>query len=227
MTSVSSCWQLAPEGAAVHIGERTAVIADVHLGYEWSRGAGGDMVPAHSLAETVSKLSRLLDRHSIDRLVVAGDLVESTRPCPRTSRDVRALRQGLGERGVELIWLRGNHDPPRRPALPASIEVDGWLIAHGHLPLAGDRIIVGHHHPVLRASGVVAPCFLHGPSLIALPAFSANAAGLNVLADPAALPAIFRDEALIVVACARDEVLDFGPRGALATEARLESRACR
>ena len=43
-------WQFTPEGAAVHHGERTAVIADVHLGYEWARGAAGDCVVAHSLA---------------------------------------------------------------------------------------------------------------------------------------------------------------------------------
>src|SRR4051812_1629615 len=46
-------WQLTPEGAAIHPGEKTAVIADVHLGYEWARGLAGDCVPAHSLAETL------------------------------------------------------------------------------------------------------------------------------------------------------------------------------
>ncbi len=55
-------WQLAPEGAAIHPGERTAVIADVHLGYEWARGSAGDCVPAHSLDETLSRLDRLLAR---------------------------------------------------------------------------------------------------------------------------------------------------------------------
>ena len=52
-------WSLAPEGAAVHVEERTAVIADVHLGYEWARGSGGDIIPAHSLAETIAKLEAL------------------------------------------------------------------------------------------------------------------------------------------------------------------------
>ena len=48
------CWQLTPEGAVIHPGERTAVIADLHLGYEWARGAAGDCVPAHSLDETLA-----------------------------------------------------------------------------------------------------------------------------------------------------------------------------
>ncbi len=50
-------WKLAPEGAAVHAVERVAVIADVHLGYEWARAAGGDCLPSHSLAETLAKLA--------------------------------------------------------------------------------------------------------------------------------------------------------------------------
>ena len=33
-------WRLTPEGAAIHLGERTAVVADLHLGYEWARGRG-------------------------------------------------------------------------------------------------------------------------------------------------------------------------------------------
>ena len=87
-TPIVEGWQLTPEGGAIHPGERIAVIADVHLGYEWARGAAGDCVPAHSLAETLKKLERLLERSPIDRLVVAGDLVESRRPWrepPRTS----------------------------------------------------------------------------------------------------------------------------------------------
>ena len=30
-------WHLTPEGAAIHLAEKTAVVADLHLGYEWAR----------------------------------------------------------------------------------------------------------------------------------------------------------------------------------------------
>ena len=128
-------WWLAPEGAVVHVGERTAIIADVHLGYEWSRGSGGDVVPAHSLAETVAALGRLLDRAPVARLVVAGDLVESPRPCRRTEADFARLRAWLDARGVALIPVLGNHDPQRPPRPPLSLEVAGWTVAHGHRPV--------------------------------------------------------------------------------------------
>src|SRR3954470_17246862 len=95
--TASSCapgpegWVLTPEGAAVHLAERTAVIADVHLGYEWARAAGGDCVPARSLDETLAKLAALMAWVEVEQLVVAGDLVESPAFCRRTAADVRRL----------------------------------------------------------------------------------------------------------------------------------------
>ncbi|GAC1469974.1 MAG: metallophosphoesterase [Isosphaeraceae bacterium] len=204
-------WLLAPEGGAVHPGERTAVVADVHLGYEWARGAGGDCVPPHSLDETIGRLSTLLGRVPVERLIVAGDLVESRRFCRRTARDLVRLIGWLTERGVELLPLAGNHDPPRRPPLPSTVEVDGWTIGHGHRPLAGARTISGHHHPVLRASGVCAPCFVVRESAILLPAFSCNTAGVGLGALDWAVVAPEDAEPSRCVASAGGLLLDFGP----------------
>ena len=206
-------WRLAPEGAAIHVAGRVLVVADVHLGYEWARARGGDMVPPHSLAETVGKLGRALDRAeaagvAVDRLVVAGDLVETRAFCRRTAADVRRLRAWVAERGLEFVALRGNHDPPW-VSESATLEVEGWTIGHGDRPLRGDRLVFGHHHPSLRAGGVAAPCFLAGPKMIALPAFSPNAAGFDIVA--AGLPEVFRGGAIRVFAGLDDTLLDFGP----------------
>jgi hypothetical protein len=202
-------WSLAPEGAIIHEREKTAVVADVHLGYEWSRGGGGDVVPAHSLAETIARLGRLLDRASVARLVVAGDLVESPRPCRRTEANVARLQEWLDERGVELVPIRGNHD---RPGRPLAIDVAGWTIAHGHQPVCGAKTITGHDHPVLRAGRVVARCLLVGPSAIVLPAFTENAAGLDI-----ARAARWKGRGLRCWADAGARLLDFGPVDDLAT----------
>jgi len=174
-------WWLFPEGAAVHLVERTAVIADLHLGYEWARGSGGDCIPAHSLAETLARLTSLLEHVSVERLVVAGDLVESPRHCLRTAADVRSLISWLSHRSIEPILLPGNHDPRPAGRTPRSIEVAGWTIAHGDRPVSAARSITGHLHPTLRAEVVNAPCFLVGSDTIILPAFSLNAAGWNIL----------------------------------------------
>jgi putative SbcD/Mre11-related phosphoesterase len=212
-------WRLTPEGAAIHRVERTAIVADLHLGYEWARGASGDCVIAHSLDETRARLARVLERAPLARLVVAGDLVESARPCARTLNDVRQLRRWLAERGVELLTLEGNHDErlcrpgernrPSVASLQQHCAVASWTIGHGHRPIPGKRTISGHHHPVLGIERTVAPCFLVGPRNIVLPAFSANAAGCDVAR--AAVPREWLTIPLRCLASTGCEVLDFGP----------------
>jgi uncharacterized protein len=202
-------WHLAPEGALIHPGRRLAVVADVHLGYEWARGQGGDCLPAHSLAETLAKLSSLLARSLVNTLVVAGDLFESPRPCRRTAADVASLTRWLADRGVSLVALEGNHDPRRVPPLAATLEVDGWTIGHGHRPINAPRTIRGHDHPFFRVGGVSAPCFLVSPNAIVLPAFSPNAAGGNVAAGSPF--GDLCDETMHCVVAIGPEWLDFGP----------------
>lgn len=208
-------WLLAPEGGAIHLEEQTAVVADVHLGYEWARGEAGDSIPAHSLGETIDRLARLFDRAEVRRLIVAGDLVESPRPNARTAADVRRLGAWLAKHSVDWTIIPGNHDRglgglrglPIEPA--AATLLAGWTIQHGDRPPMGDRIVMGHYHPTLRAGGFSAPCFLAGPKLLVLPAFSDNASGLDVAT--ARTPRFWRGGGLRCLAGAGGEVLDFGP----------------
>ena len=211
-------WRLTPEGAAIHPGEQTAVVADLHLGYEWARGAAGDCVIAHSLDETLARLALVLARAPVTRLIVAGDLVESPRPCRRTRDDVRRLHAWLVERGVSLHVLEGNHDgslsrapgvdSPLPGPMPSTCVVASWTIGHGHVRIRGVRTVSGHHHPVLRVERTVAPCFLVGPSRIVLPAFSSNAAGCDVAR--AAVPRDWKDQPLQCIVSTGSDLLDFG-----------------
>lgn len=203
-------WLLSPEGGLIRRDERIAVIADVHLGYEWARAARGDVIPAHTLADTFTKLERMFDRAPIDRLIVAGDLVESTRRCASTERDVASLRSFLAARSIEFVQLAGNHDAAS-PGLEQSAIVSEWTIIHGHITVIKEncKFIQGHIHPVLKASGIVAPCFLTSPDTIVLPAFSSNAAGVDVATG--ALPPGLKGRPLRCVASSGDDLRDFGP----------------
>lgn len=225
-------WYFTPEGAAVHQGEQVAVIADVHLGYEWARAAAGDCVVEHSLRETVSRLQSLLGRMTFSHLIVAGDLVESPRTCERTAEDIRRLMMWLADRNVSLRVLEGNHDvrPPgsfkalsrNSNPLPTTCHIAGWTIAHGHCPLTGTNRISGHHHPVFRFVGNSTPCFLAGPGRIILPAFSSNAAGCDVIA--AEVPSEWHRSSLRCLVSTGDDVLDFGPVTALRRRLRSNIR---
>ncbi len=189
-----------PEGAAIHPGERTAVVADVHLGYEWAAGAAGIACRRIRWRRPWSGSPRCSPA-PMARLVVAGDLVESGRPC-RTDRrrcpaaarlariagrDAAGARRQPRPRASRSGGAAGGRPHRRRPARvpPArELHVDGWTIAHGDRPIVGERTVSGHFHPVLRVEGIAAPCFLAGPDRIVLPAFSANAAGCDVLTAP-------------------------------------------
>lgn len=208
-------WLLTPEGGAIHLDQRAAVVADVHLGYEWARGEAGDSIPAHSLAEALDRLARLFARAEVRRLIVAGDLVESPRPNARTAADVRRLGDWLSARSVDWTIIPGNHDRALSGLADLPIEptgvlnLAGWTIQHGDRPPVGDRIIIGHHHPTFRAEGFAAPCFLAGPRLLILPAFTNNAAGLDLATTQP--PLFWRGAGLRCLAAAGDEILDFGP----------------
>ncbi len=215
-------WALAPERAAVDLETRTAVIADLHLGYEWARGSAGDCVPRHSLAETLDRLAGLFARHAVERLIIAGDLVESTRPCESTLLDVTRLMRWLHDRGIELVALMGNHDlalarrgvaEVKQFAPRERFELRGWTIAHGHKRIAAARLISGHEHPVLRFEGLTAPCFLVADDMIVLPAFSSNASGRDVARGR--IPERWARDQVRCVAAAEDRVLELGPLGAI------------
>jgi hypothetical protein len=164
------------------------------------------------LNETLDLLSRLVAQTQIHRLIVAGDLVETPKKCVRTSRDVERFSTWLDERGIQPVFLKGNHDPCR-PALPASFQFDGWTILHGDRALPSGPCVLGHYHPALKTGGLTAPCFLIGAKTIVLPALSRNAAGWNVLSG--SLPIPLKRESFRCYAGLGDELLDFGQLAAI------------
>ncbi len=231
---IHEAWRLTPEGAAIHLDSSTAVVADLHLGYEWARAAGGDCVPTHSLDETLTKLDRLFTRARVTRLLVAGDLVESHRPCRRTRDDVERLAGWLAENKVEFVVLAGNHDrslqqsgidPLHAAPLAETACVADWTIAHGHRPITAPKTVSGHLHPVLRFEGVTATCFLIAPGMIVLPAFSANAAGRDVASGP--LPSNWKEGNTRCVASSGEALIDLGPLARLREGAATANRRLR
>jgi metallophosphoesterase superfamily enzyme len=104
------------------------------------------------------------------------------------------------------------------PTLDRKLVVAGWTIEHGHRPAARRRLITGHHHPVLRVAGRAAPCFLAAADKIILPAFSRNAAGLDVFT--ARLPETWRRHSFRCLVSTGTALLDFGPLAELSSRRR-------
>lgn len=214
LTAPHTDWLLTPERVAIHRATATAVLADLHLGYDLARRWSGEAVPLIPLEETLAPLVAVRGRHRVQRLVIAGDLLEGKAGHSRAAELADWLRRSGIDR-VEVV--PGNHDRslgndiPALAICPNGVEVGSWLVLHGDGRLPRRPVVHGHLHPCLRwRDGITAPCYLTRPNRLVLPAFSADAAGTNVLRQPG-----WRGYRCLVVT--GEQVLDFG-------EARTLSR---
>jgi putative SbcD/Mre11-related phosphoesterase len=218
---VHTDWLLTSERAALHLPTATAVIADLHMGYGAVRCCSGEALPVFSLDDIIGALQSLLNGHDMRRLVIAGDLFEDADP--RLSAE--DLRDWLDDSGVELAGIvPGNHDRDilndsrDLPVCPDGVLLGDWLVIHGDRPRPPGRIIQGHIHPYFRWNEeITAPCYLVSPDRLILPAFSEDAAGINVLRGPS-----WRNYRCCVIA--GEEVFDFGEVAALQRRQRKKTR---
>ena len=146
-------WLLTPERVAVHVPTATAVAADLHLGYDRARQRRGEAVPLAGLDDLLGALGRLVPRHGLRRLVIAGDLFEDA--SGRTL--VPDLLRWLVTNNLELAGVvPGNHDrglagaAPDLPLRPDGVRLGDWLVVHGDGALPPGRLVLGHFHPCLR-----------------------------------------------------------------------------
>jgi metallophosphoesterase superfamily enzyme len=198
-------WLLTPQRVAVHLPTRTAVVADLHLGYAEARRRRGDAVPRESVPQLLEPLRRVERQYMTRQLVIAGDLLEDNDCCEALAEFLEWLHQSEMDR---ITVVPGNHDrgleasPLARsclPLCPQGIDVGEWRIVHGEGSLPEAPVVHGHFHPCLRWSPkrranrprfsrgrfapdtIDGPCYLSGPGRLILPAFSKEAAGVNIL----------------------------------------------
>jgi metallophosphoesterase superfamily enzyme len=184
MMRIFDDWLLLPQRFAVHEPSATAVLADVHLGYSAARQRLGDAIPWRSVAEEMAPLTIAAASCDIRALVVAGDLFER-------GFDAAIFAQWmdlLGRLKIRFVGLvPGNHDHGTSdnvlPLLSDGYDLAGWRIRHGHEPSEGGKVVSGHWHPAFRCKGRKVPCFLACGRHMILPAFSLDAAGVDVRAD--------------------------------------------
>lgn len=214
-------WHFLPQGVLWHPGARALVIADLHLGYEHMRARGGDCLPRYSVDDVIDRLDPLFAFTACETLVVAGDVVESREAIKRGANTLGEFVEGLHSRGIRPAFVQGNHDTGSLGGCPESLEIDGWTIHHGHSgfrtpDLEGHPEVIGHLHPALRWNGHSYRVFLSSPRQILLPAFSTDAAGVD-LADAFLFPdSVWGSHECW--ACRDGDVLHFGTLASLRTK---------
>ena len=175
-------WRLLPQRFAVHEPSATAVLADVHLGYTAARQRLGDAIPWRTVAEELQPFIDVAQSLDVRALIVAGDLFE------------RGYDASLGQQLLDVLvrlditllgLVPGNHDrgidkATNLPLFPDGYDLAGWHIVHGDQPIANTPAVMGHWHPAIRRNRRKLPCFLARDHQLILPAFSLDAAGVDV-----------------------------------------------
>jgi metallophosphoesterase superfamily enzyme len=178
---VHNDWLLTGLRVAIHVPTAAAVVADLHLGYNACRRGAGEAIPFINLNHQLNPLGIAIKKHGLRQLVIAGDLFEAG----LVPELMAEFQHWLADAGVELAALvPGNHDRGLEsswPLFPDGFILDGWRIVHGNEEIrTGEPVVHGHVHPAVRLQGRKFPCFLVGPRRLVLPAYSLDAAGVNV-----------------------------------------------
>lgn len=175
---------LLPQRAAWWPRQSLLMVADLHLGKAVAFRRSGVPVPHGTTAESLQRLSTLIDACRPERIAFLGDFLHAPR-----SQGSDALLQAQEWRArhaqVEMVLVRGNHDrhagdPPsalRMEVLDEPWRVDGLALCHHPRPLPDAYVIAGHLHPALHVGRGLdrarLPCFWFGAGVGVLPAFGA------------------------------------------------------
>jgi len=180
-------WRLLPQRVALHEPSATAALADAHLGYSAARQRLGDAIPWRDVAQELQPLCDAAKKHDLRRLFVAGDLFERGYEEPihrqfldfldRLRIDFLGLVPGNHDRGLDKAVLA-------LPLFPEGCNLEGWRIVHGDQPIGGAHVVMGHWHPATHWKRRKMPCFLTRGRHLVLPAFSLDAAGVEVHNEP-------------------------------------------
>lgn len=174
---------LLPERAIYWPAAATLFIADVHLGKTAAFRAFALPAPEGGAGADLDRLSTLIQRTGVDRVIFLGDLVHA-----RAARTPTVLAHFAAWRAahptLDLLLIRGNHDqnagdPPSEWGIACVNEpfaVGPFALAHYPDVAAEGYLLAGHVHPAVRLVGrgrqrERLPCFLFGPQRGILPAF--------------------------------------------------------
>jgi putative SbcD/Mre11-related phosphoesterase len=186
--------------------ERALVVADLHLGYVWAHRHAGQLLPITAPDDTIDRLAALADEYKARQIVLLGDIVHRAVPVRALREQLESLAGRLAS--VTVRWIAGNHDRHLESLLrecglsgirlESELTLGPHLLTHGaeeesgaaarclaRLEPGAGWLIMGHEHPAIQlrdriTTSVKCPCFLAGPRILILPAFSRWSAGSNI-----------------------------------------------
>jgi DNA ligase-associated metallophosphoesterase len=178
---------------ALYVPEFDALlVADLHLEKASSLARRGVHLPPYDTRATLEHLSFSLAAARPKRLILLGDSFHDDEAHLRIDPgDIAELARLT--RGVDIIWLAGNHDPspPKTLGGHYADEIVLGPITLRHIPtaLAADEIeIAGHLHPAAslaqRGRSLRCKCFVGHERRLVMPAYGSFTGSLSVSAAP-------------------------------------------
>jgi putative SbcD/Mre11-related phosphoesterase len=175
----------------------TAVLGDLHLGYESALEEEGMYIPRINTESIRDAMNDMLSRYEPERVVLLGDIKHDFK---RSKWDAKAEVKKIMELLMEasdVIVVKGNHDNFLQNILSEIgllavdyVDLDGFRMEHGHVDSGVRPVIIGHEHPSVRIPGVMSggvkmQCFVHQKEdgVIVLPPFSPFSSGNDLMAD--------------------------------------------
>ena len=175
----------------------TAVIGDLHLGYEHALEQDGLYLPRINTGSIRDALNDILSRYEPERVVLLGDVKHDFKRAGfEEKREVRRII-GLLAEAAETVVIKGNHDNYIQNIIADQgilaldhVDIMGFRLEHGHVDSGVRPVIIGHEHPSVRIPGSVGggmkiQCFVHArrDGVIVLPPFSPFSSGNDLVLD--------------------------------------------
>lgn len=175
----------------------TAVLGDLHLGYEKAMEEEGMYLPRMNTESIRMGLNKILSKYEPKRVVLLGDIKHDFRRSKYEARqEVITVLELLSE-ASEIIVVKGNHDNFIQNTLSSIgmlavdyVDIAGFRLEHGHVDSGKRPVIIGHEHPSVRIPGIMTggvkmQCFVHArkEGVIVLPPFSPFSSGNDLSLD--------------------------------------------
>lgn len=173
----------------------SAVISDLHLGFEEEMNLHGLFLPKLQLNHVESMVDRIIERYQPESIIINGDFKhEFSKNLPQEWDDIKHFVNRYSEL-TSLKFVRGNHDNYLIAILKKKcidlvdfIETDRYFIYHGDKDSGLKKLtILGHEHPSLvlrdKIGGIFkVPAFVYNSHsrVLITPAMSFFSSGTDV-----------------------------------------------
>lgn len=185
-------------------GGRTAVIGDLHLGYETSLESEGVFLPRVNTDTIRDSLNRIISRYEPERMVLLGDVKHDFRRSNREASDEILSVVRLLNEAMETLVIKGNHDNYIQNILAEKgmlavdyVDIAGFRLEHGHVDSGYRPVIIGHEHPAVKipgSGGEKIHCFVlaRKEKVLIIPPFSPMSLGSDLLTEGTAMSPALR-----------------------------------